>query len=1442
MLSINPYNPKMNSKAVNILLFICLVLVPDVFFAQSSQSDHYGGRLDMHLEEGTGFFRLGEINGKHFLLTPEGNAFRSIGINHMHMMESTEYDTIVEDLKSLGFNSGDYQGPTWIWNRFPYSKGINLVQTSNYLSEAQFKFEDVFDPAYLERIENMIKAIVIPQAENDMLIGYFLTAAPVWVGSKYGKDWISFFKSLSDDAPGKIEWDAWKAAHPDAPEEDFIPLIARQVYSQGTALIRKYDRNHLIFSDRYLEWFIDRDEKVVRESLPYVDAIAFQAKNFNTVEKFNEVFEKYKKPIFLPDHVTSHATDEYPETLGQVADNAVDYLDFYRTVVYNLLSLPYVIGYNKCQYMDELSGSVLKQGLYNQDWEPCEYMNGLYEAHSRALDTAYAIPPNPDLDRFGGSIKMSFGEGTGYFRLGEMNGKHFLVTPDGNAFRSIGINHTHMITSTEYDTIIADLKSMGFNSGDYQGPQWMWNRIPYSKGIQLLKTSTWLPQNQFKFEDVFDPVFLNSLEIKIKSTVQPQVENEMLTCYFLTDVPVWEIEKHGKGWIDFYKSLDKNSPGGIEWSNWKTDHPNSPEKDFICLIARQLYKEATGMIRKYDKNHLIFSDRYIEYHFPENVVYEALPYVDGIAIQPKNHLSFEFLDEVYTKYKRPVFIADHVTSYPTDEYSNTMGQVAENVEDYLEIYRSSVYDAMSQPYIVGYNKCQYMDQVNGTQLKQGLYRWNGEPYEYLDSLYEVHQRALDTAYTVPPFDMEETARKLQDWGGYENIKREAIERIEKYRKGDAHLQVFFSENDTVANTRVRIKLKRHDFKWGAVIRSSFFTSPYSAVYKENFLKYFNATGFGIEMKPKWRGSDYEETVTNVGMPWLLDHDIYVRGHTLAWEGINFIRPEDKAIYDNATLSDQEKGDSLLKSCGIHFSHAIPKWDVKCWDVSNEPIANNLINDLLPDYNTHVHWFKLADSIRRECGREDVKLYQNDYQIISAITSWALNFNKDGYTAVGRPALYREILDEQCALGAPIEGIGFQSRLKHGLITPDSIYKRLCDFDRFNLPYQATEFEIRDNETKYVYTDQERSLLTEYMMVMNFSHPKVNGFWHWTFADVRDNVNWDYDLFNYDGTPKVNARIWMELMDGFFNTGALVTTDAKGEVDVRGYYGSYEVVVEKGNDVFAGTFNMDSTLTDSVIEVYLDRGFSLSGFEDSFAYNLDQPIHLEISAFSTHGDISSIRVSMNGDSIGGSTDATLSVDFTPTSSVEGWNECTVSIKDEQGNSFSHSMDVYFGDTLPKIEILSPPNDTIIQGSTGNKVVFRVSETYGTVDSIIVIYAGNDTLLRDTSGVFEFSIDGLSAGDHHFIVEAVDNRGGKASDTVSFTVVLPANILPLAEITAPEDSSTIYYGSQITLAIEASDSDGTIYRVELYINNSLSHTFYEGPYNLELDTLSVGVMRL
>ncbi len=437
---------------------------------------------------------------------------------------------------------------------------------------------------------------------------------------------------------------------------------------------------------------------------------------------------------------------------------------------------------------------------------------------------------------------------------------------------------------------------------------------------------------------------------------------------------------------------------------------------------------------------------------------------------------------------------------------------------------------------------------------------------------------------------------LSDWGEYESVKQAAIQRINQHRKGVVSIKVMLNDQEVAANATVKINQTRHDFLWGAVISRNFLDVPNTEVYQENLLKYFNATGFTIALKPRWRNTNSESAAEDE-MEWLLENNFYVRGHALTWEGYNFLRNEDRAIVDNPDLSPEEKGDLLLASLSQHFIHAIPKWEVPVWDVSNEPIDNNIVNDLFQNMDTHAYWFRLADSIRKVHGKEDVLLYQNQYQVISGTTNDALTLTKEGFQSVGRKALYAEIMDRQIAEGAKIEGIGFQSRLRAQWprITPDSIYSRLRYFERFNLPMQATEFELRDNEQN-VFTLEERQILTEYMMVMYLSHPGINGFWHWTFSDIQPNAPTDYALFNYDGTPKNNGIIWMNLMDNFFTTNEDLTSNASGETNALAYHGTHDLTVEVDGQTYTGQFDVKEGSNTAII-VDLEDNEAVITFEE-----------------------------------------------------------------------------------------------------------------------------------------------------------------------------------------------------------------------------------------------------
>ena len=78
-----------------------------------------------------------------------------------------------------------------------------------------------------------------------------------------------------------------------------------------------------------------------------------------------------------------------------------------------------------------------------------------------------------------------------------------------------------------------------------------------------------------------------------------------------------------------------------------------------------------------------------------------------------------------------------------------MGQAAKDAESYIAYYERYVTAALSRPYMVGYNKCQYQDQLQPARgmLKQGLLQENEKPYPTVQGIKTANLKALNHAYS-----------------------------------------------------------------------------------------------------------------------------------------------------------------------------------------------------------------------------------------------------------------------------------------------------------------------------------------------------------------------------------------------------------------------------------------------------------------------------------------------------------------------------------------------------------------------------------------------------------------------------------------------------------------------------------------------------------------------
>jgi hypothetical protein len=119
-------------------------------------------------------------------------------------------------------------------------------------------------------------------------------------------------------------------------------------------------------------------------------------------------------------------------------------------------------------------------------------------------------------------------------------------------------------------------------------------------------------------------------------------------------------------------------------------------------------------------------------------------------------------------------------------------------------------------------------------------------------------------------------------------RKEAAERIEKYRKGDLKIKVVDAKGKPVSQAEVAVRMKRNAFNWGTATSSQRLLDEKdsdSKIYRDTLLKYFNQVVFENELKwVVWSKMSTEEKGVNTkkAIQWLRKNDMSIRGHVMVW--------------------------------------------------------------------------------------------------------------------------------------------------------------------------------------------------------------------------------------------------------------------------------------------------------------------------------------------------------------------------------------------------------------------------------------------------------------------------------------------------------------------------------------------------------------------------------
>lgn len=158
--------------------------------------------------------------------------------------------------------------------------------------------------------------------------------------------------------------------------------------------------------------------------------------------------------------------------------------------------------------------------------------------------------------------------------------------------------------------------------------------------------------------------------------------------------------------------------------------------------------------------------------------------------------------------------------------------------------------------------------------------------------------------------------------------------------------------------------------------------------------------------------------------------------------------------------------------------------------------------------------------------------------------------------------------------------------------------------------------------------------------------------------------------------------------------------------------------------------------------------------------------------------------------------------------------------------------------PLVALTSP----VAGSSTSSPATFHLAATATDADgdetiSRVEFYQGSTKLGQDTTPPYEFTWSNVPGGSYSLNAVAVDSSDrATLSSSVNVTV---DNTPPIVSITNPAESATFEALANYTIQAAASDSDGTVAKVEFYVNNVKAGEDAVAPFEFSVTNAISGI---
>jgi len=390
--------------------FVLACLTSAISFADATATpndrDVYGGWKNLRFES-TGFFNVSVRGGIWWLVTPQGNAFISKGVNHVSFRADhapklgyspyqravqNKYGSqdawaraVVNQLRDWGFNTlGSWSSPSTFNRGMVYTVNLNLATRvgADWLKGA---IGDFFSEDFEEKMEAACRQLCGPRSSDPWLLGYFTDNELRW-----GADWrgklslLEEYLHFPESAAGRkaaleflaqrytdvaalnrawgtniTSWDELSGREEtsgNAAQEDqtaWQEVVARRYFATCKKAIRKADPNHLILGCRFAG---QAPAPVLRGLKDHVDVVSFN--NYGQtapVGALQDIHRLTGRPVMLTEFSFKAMDSGLPNTRGAGRPVATqkDRADGFTRYVHGLIALPFMIGYHWFEHADE---------------------------------------------------------------------------------------------------------------------------------------------------------------------------------------------------------------------------------------------------------------------------------------------------------------------------------------------------------------------------------------------------------------------------------------------------------------------------------------------------------------------------------------------------------------------------------------------------------------------------------------------------------------------------------------------------------------------------------------------------------------------------------------------------------------------------------------------------------------------------------------------------------------------------------------------------------------------------------------------------------------------------------------------------------------------------------------------------------------------------------